>query len=210
MFWTIYSRIYDGLWDQELQRQCISGALDHLAPDLPVIEVGAGTGLATSQLIALGFEPHASEPDPSMRRQFRDRHPDLAISGAMAEELTPTGEASNVLAVNVVHLVDDPLSCVEHLRELAGPEGRVITLCPRARLNIREVVAAMGRTGVSRWHRARFLLLEALLVPILFLSGQTATPVQLDDHPAAFHNELIEGVEELTLIAGAGRRQSAR
>ena len=58
-----------------------------------VLELGAGTGKLTEQLVALGHDVHATDPDPLMLARLRERLPDVRTSQASAEEI-PAGDRS--------------------------------------------------------------------------------------------------------------------
>ena len=60
---------------------------------LTVLELGAGTGKLTEQLVALGHDVHATEPDPQMLALLEKHLPDVRVSQAPAEEI-PAGDAS--------------------------------------------------------------------------------------------------------------------
>ncbi|MGZ5404903.1 MAG: class I SAM-dependent methyltransferase, partial [Nocardioides sp.] len=52
-----------------------------------VLELGAGTGKLTVELVAQGYDVHATEPDPEMLAVLRRRLPDVPTSEAGAEEI---------------------------------------------------------------------------------------------------------------------------
>ena len=52
-----------------------------------VLELGAGTGKLTEQLVALGHDVHATDPDDAMLAVLRDRVPGAKAQRASAEEL---------------------------------------------------------------------------------------------------------------------------
>ncbi len=60
---------------------------------LSVLELGAGTGKLTEQLVALGHDVHATEPDPEMLAILQKHLPDVRASQAPAEEI-PAGDAT--------------------------------------------------------------------------------------------------------------------
>ncbi|WP_435770281.1 class I SAM-dependent methyltransferase [Nocardioides sp. SYSU DS0651] len=66
-----------------------------LAGDRPlsVLELGAGTGRLTEQLVALGHDVHATDPDPRMLDRLAARLPELRVSQTTAEEI-PAADAS--------------------------------------------------------------------------------------------------------------------
>jgi ubiquinone/menaquinone biosynthesis C-methylase UbiE len=58
---------------------------------LSVLELGAGTGKLTEQLVALGHDVHATDPDPAMLAKLSERLPEVRTSQASAEEI-PGGD----------------------------------------------------------------------------------------------------------------------
>ena len=66
-----------------------------LTADAPVsvLELGAGTGKLTEQLVALGHDVHATDPDAAMLANLSERLPDVRTSQASAEEI-PAGDRS--------------------------------------------------------------------------------------------------------------------
>jgi ubiquinone/menaquinone biosynthesis C-methylase UbiE len=63
------------------------------AQPLTVLELGAGTGKLTEQLVALGHDVHATDPDPQMLALLEKNQPAVRVSQAPAEEI-PAGDAS--------------------------------------------------------------------------------------------------------------------
>ena len=61
-----------------------------------ILELGAGTGKLTAQLVALGHDVHATEPDPKMLAILEKNLPNVRVSQATAEE---TGDAVRVRSV---------------------------------------------------------------------------------------------------------------
>jgi SAM-dependent methyltransferase len=66
-----------------------------LTADAPVsvLELGAGTGKLTEQLVALGHDVHATDPDAAMLAKLSARLPEVRASQASAEEI-PAGDRS--------------------------------------------------------------------------------------------------------------------
>jgi SAM-dependent methyltransferase len=66
-----------------------------LTADAPVsvLELGAGTGKLTEQLVALGHDVHATDPDAAMLAKLAERLPEVRTSQAPAEEI-PAGDRS--------------------------------------------------------------------------------------------------------------------
>jgi SAM-dependent methyltransferase len=72
-----------------------------------VLEVGAGTGKLTQQLVALGHDVHATEPAPEMLEILRRNLPDTRTSQASAEELpVPDRSVDVVVAAQSFHWFD--------------------------------------------------------------------------------------------------------
>jgi SAM-dependent methyltransferase len=74
---------------------------------LSVLELGAGTGKLTEQLVALGHDVHATDPDPAMLAKLAERLPDVRASQATAEEI-PAGDRTYdvVVAAQAFHWFD--------------------------------------------------------------------------------------------------------
>src|SRR6187431_1626169 len=58
---------------------------------LTVLELGAGTGKLTEQLVALGHDVHATDPDQAMLDRLQRKLPEVSTLVAHAEEL-PVGD----------------------------------------------------------------------------------------------------------------------
>lgn len=66
---------------------------------LSVLELGAGTGKLTEQLVALGHDVHATDPDAAMLAKLQERLPEVRASQASAEEI-PAGDRSYDVVVS--------------------------------------------------------------------------------------------------------------
>ena len=74
---------------------------------LSVLELGAGTGKLTVELVALGHDVHATEPDPAMIAVLQRRFPDLRSSMTGAEEIpAAAGSYDVVVAAQCFHWFD--------------------------------------------------------------------------------------------------------
>ena len=98
--------------------------LTHEQP-LRVLELGAGTGKLTEQLVALGHDVHATEPDPQMMAVLAKNLPEVRVSQAPAEEI-PAGDSSYdvVVAAQAFHWFDLDKALPEIARVLR-PRGRL-------------------------------------------------------------------------------------
>ena len=92
---------------------------------LSVLELGAGTGKLTQQLVALGHDVHATEPDPKMLAILARNLPDVRASQATAEEI-PSGDSSYdvVVSAQAFHWFDYDKALPEIARVLR-PRGRL-------------------------------------------------------------------------------------
>jgi SAM-dependent methyltransferase len=95
------------------------------AQPLTVLELGAGTGKLTAQLVALGHDVHATDPDPQMLALLEKNLPGLRTSQAPAEEI-PAGDASIDVVVSgqAFHWFDLDRALPEIARVLK-PRGRL-------------------------------------------------------------------------------------
>ena len=92
---------------------------------LSVLELGAGTGKLTQQLVALGHDVHATEPDPKMLAILAKNLPYTRVSQATAEEI-PSGDSSYdvVVSAQAFHWFDYEKALPEIARVLR-PRGRL-------------------------------------------------------------------------------------
>jgi len=84
-----------------------------------VLELGAGTGKLTAELVALGHDVHATDPDAKMLAVLGQRVPQARTTVASAEEL-PAGDRSVdvVVAAQAFHWFDHEVALPEIARVL--------------------------------------------------------------------------------------------
>ena len=111
----------------------VAGAYDRGRPTYPtaaveflvgpeqktVLEVGAGTGKLTEQLVALGHDVHATDPSSVLLGVLTDRLPGVRTSVARAEELPLLDASVDVLAcAQAFHWFDQEAALAEFARVL--------------------------------------------------------------------------------------------
>ncbi|WP_432562126.1 class I SAM-dependent methyltransferase [Kineococcus sp. SYSU DK003] len=78
-----------------------------LGPGVRVLELGAGSGLATGPLLAAGAEVTAVEPGPALAARLRARHPAAVVLTTTAEAAPLPAAAFDLAAVaTAVHWLD--------------------------------------------------------------------------------------------------------
>jgi ubiquinone/menaquinone biosynthesis C-methylase UbiE len=92
---------------------------------LTVLELGAGTGKLTEQLVALGHDVHATDPDPAMLEILKARLPGVRTTEAFAEEIPgPDSVYDVVVGAQCFHWFDTDRAVPEIARVLK-PGGSV-------------------------------------------------------------------------------------
>jgi SAM-dependent methyltransferase len=124
--------------DDDAQRQArsfgtVAAAYDRGRPTFPLeaarwlagsepttlLELGAGTGKLTTQLVALGHDVHATEPDAAMLAVLREALPDVPTSESPAEEIPlPDRSVDVVVAAQAFHWFDHDRALPEIARVL--------------------------------------------------------------------------------------------
>jgi SAM-dependent methyltransferase len=108
-----------------------------------VLDVGAGTGALTAELVARGATVVALEPSPEFTRALRSRFPEIEVHEAPAEKLPFEDESFDLaLAQLVVAFVADAPAA---MRELARVAHRV-AICMWGIEEV-QMFAAIGRTA---------------------------------------------------------------
>ena len=92
---------------------------------LTVLELGAGTGKLTEQLVALGHDVHATDPDEAMLEVLRTNLPGVRTSVGGAEEI-PAGDNAYdvVVGAQCFHWFDHERALPE-IRRVLKPRGRL-------------------------------------------------------------------------------------
>ena len=91
---------------------------------LTVLELGAGTGKLTQQLVAMGHEVHATDPDEAMLAVLRRRLPDVMTAVGTAEQIpAPDSSVDVVVAAQCWHWFDHDRA-IDEVRRVLKPRGR--------------------------------------------------------------------------------------
>jgi len=91
-----------------------------------VVDVGAGTGALTAELLRRGATVAAAEPAPAFAEALRVRHADIDVRDAPAEELPwEDGQFDAALAQLVVSFMRDAPTGVAEMRRVVRPGGTV-------------------------------------------------------------------------------------
>jgi SAM-dependent methyltransferase len=95
---------------------------------LTVLELGAGTGKLTEQLVALGHDVHATEPDAAMLALLKARLPDVRTSLTGAEDIPASDSSYDVVVVaQAFHWFDHDRALPEIARVLK-PGGHLAVI----------------------------------------------------------------------------------
>ncbi|MFF3852039.1 class I SAM-dependent methyltransferase [Micromonospora sp. NPDC002575] len=104
-------------------QEAIRWALAALPTPARVVDLGAGTGILTRALLALGHEVVPVEPDPGMRAQLAAATPGVtALAGSAEAVPLPDGSVDAVLAGQAYHWFDKDRAHAEIAR-LLRPGG---------------------------------------------------------------------------------------
>jgi SAM-dependent methyltransferase len=106
-----------------------------LGPGRTIIDIGAGTGKLTRELIASGAEVVAVEPVPAMREELERAVPAARVQDGTGEEL-PFGDGTvdAITVAQAFHWFDVPRALAEFHRVLR-PGGRFALIWNRRRLD---------------------------------------------------------------------------
>jgi SAM-dependent methyltransferase len=110
-----------------------------------VLDVGAGTGALTAELVRREADVAAVEPSPEFATTLQSRFPDIDARQGAAEDLPwPDESFDAVLAQLVVAFMSDARAGVAEMRRVVRPGG-VIAVCMWTRDDM-EMLAAINRT----------------------------------------------------------------
>jgi len=111
---------------------------------MAVVDVGAGTGALTAELVRRGAEVAAAEPSPPFVAALQKRLPDIAVHAAPAEQLPwPDERFDAALAQLVVTFMEDALAGIREMRRVVR-DGGTVAVCMWDRQGM-ELLAAIHR-----------------------------------------------------------------
>lgn len=127
-----------------------------LGPGRSVLDVGAGTGKLTRELVATGARVLAVEPVPGMREILERQVPDADVREGAAEALPIADQTVDAItAASAFHWFDAPVALAEFQRVLR-PGGRLAVMWHRRRFEEpihRAIDAIIGpHRGPTRSH----------------------------------------------------------
>jgi SAM-dependent methyltransferase len=173
---------------------------------ITVLDVGAGTGIATAQLRAAGADVLAVEPDPLMAELAT--HKGLDVEVATFEEWQPRGRTFDlVVFAQSFHWVD-PEPALRKVRALLTPGGRLALLWNR----IVPVTPDSDRLGrayaglLEDWQRPSTDLEGDGLDPLLASAGLSGERRRYVEHP---HYSGADWVDMVTTYSNVLRLPAA-
>jgi SAM-dependent methyltransferase len=107
-----------------------------------VLDVGAGIGTHTTQLLPLADEVVALEPDPQFARMLRERVPGVHLVEGDATGVE--GPFDAIVCFKVLEHIEDDDATMRRLRELLAPAGTLLLLVPAHQLMFGPIDDAFG------------------------------------------------------------------
>jgi SAM-dependent methyltransferase len=105
-------------------QQLAAPFIDFAHADGHVLDVGAGTGALTKELVARGFQVAAAEPSDDFVETLRERFPAVEVCHTPAESLPwPDGTFDAVLSQLVVAFLPDAVAAMQEQRRVLRPGG---------------------------------------------------------------------------------------
>lgn len=129
------------------QRHSVPRLVEAVAGCERILEMGYGTGLITTELLAAGIPIEVLEGSAVLREHARRRHPGLVVHLAMFEDFAPAEPYDAVLALHVLEHLDRPGDLLGRLGSWLRPGGTLVAVTPNARSIHRMLGVQMGLQG---------------------------------------------------------------
>lgn len=181
-----------------------------IGPGRQVIDVGAGTGKLTRELVARGAEVVAVEPLAAMRRQLEQALPGIAVLAGTAESLPlPDAAADACVAAQAFHWFDADRALPE-LHRVLRPGGGLGVVFNRRDLTTPVQAAldellAPDRGDTPTW--ANHDWLDALAGSRWFALAEVHRFPSLQHLDAAGFRARVESISFVAPLLGAARRR---
>src|SRR5215469_18179402 len=129
--WGVYATSYDAVLTRfEPYQRLIEQVVNGVPPDAArVLELGAGTGNVTKELLSRRYTVTAVENNPSMLEKMASKglrvNSKLTVLFDSVENCSfeDQGEFDAAVAVNVAYALDDPLGCFRRVSNALRPGG---------------------------------------------------------------------------------------
>jgi len=198
---------------EEARPPYADAALDWLAERLPlrdVLDLAAGTGKLTRQLLVRGAHVVALEPDPGMRATFTRVLPDVEIVDGSAEAIPLEGGMFDVVAVGQAFHWFEPDRALAEMHRVTRPGGGFALLWNAWHdddpiLSRIDALLRSVRPPASRWHERYRRGLFGALEEGRFEQRRRLTADQLVGWAASTSGFVRAPREEQERLAGAIR-----
>jgi len=156
--WGLYAVSYDVLLSGfEPYQQLIQDVINGIPPGASrVLELGAGTGNVTQQLLARRYNVTAVENNTFMLEKMAskglrvNRKLTLMIESVENSEFDDQGEFDAVVAVNVAYALDDPLGCFRRVADALRRRGMFVLSTTHSETKLDALLAAIKDDLVAK------------------------------------------------------------
>ena len=174
---------------------------------LTVLELGAGTGKLTEQLVALGHDVHATDPDPAMLEILQSRLPGVRTTEAVAEEIPgPDSIYDVVVGAQCFHWFDFDRAVPEIVRVLK-PGGSVALVWNQRDEQI-PWVRRLGRSSAPRSRSTTRATSSKLSLRFLYVETETFKHWQVVDRNSI--QDLVRSRSAIAMLDDEARAASWR
>lgn len=186
-------------------------ALAWIGEKLPlrrVLDLAAGTGKLTRQLVALGADVVAVEPGDDMRRLFRDVLPDVELHGGSAEAIPLPDRSVDTVTVGQAFHWFRTEAALQEMHRVSRPGGGFALLWNRDD-HEDELMAAIDAVvdTLRTTHHRRDGQLEEIQASPLFRGHELGSFRHVQALAAAV---AVERVSSVSAVAGAAPEQRDR